>query len=403
MAAGPTPYLSIALLSWESLYSVAVGGVAAHVTELAAGLQRKGHEVHVFVRMGENQQPYEVIHGVHVHRVAISLHADFVTEMDMMGNSMMWSIGETESFMNRKFDIVHGHDWLVVKCLVQAKNIGGRKTVLSMHSTEYGRCGNTWHPHGQSARIRSFEAEGCYVADRVIAVSGALCDEVKFQYQVPDWKLRCVYNGINVHRFDGFVDAAPIKHLYGIGALEPVVLYVGRLTSQKGTDLLIEAIPRVLRHRSDAKFVIVGDGDMRRGLEGRVHEMGVQHAVRFLGAKSSSDIEVINLFKICDCVCMPSRNEPFGIVMLETWAAGKPLVATRQGGPGEIVSDGQDGYLTSVDVDGIAGGISGIFHNFAHSQWMGSQGRAKAAFRFSWDAIAEKTLEVYTELAKPHL
>ncbi|MGA2094052.1 MAG: glycosyltransferase family 4 protein, partial [Sedimentisphaerales bacterium] len=225
--------MRIAFFAWESLHSVPVGGVAVHVTELSAALQRRGHEVHVFTRLGQGQNTYALIDGVHYHRCPIDLHPDFITEMNNMGNSFVYFMRQTEAFQGAHFDVVHGHDWLSSKGIVQVKNNYGRKVFLTLHSTEYGRCGNN-NFNGQSDRIRSVEAEGAFVADRVIAVSGALCDEVKNQYRVPDWKLRCVYNGINCSRFDGFIDPGVCRRSYGVGPVEPMVLFVGRLATQKG-------------------------------------------------------------------------------------------------------------------------------------------------------------------------
>jgi glycosyltransferase involved in cell wall biosynthesis len=291
---------------------------------------------------------------------------------------------------------VHGHDWLCAKGIVQTKNDRGRRTVLTFHSTEYGRCGNHHH-NGRSERIRAIEAEGAYCADRVITVSGALADEVKWQYRVPDWKLRAVYNGINCRRFDGYIDPAVCRRSYGIGPLDPMVLFVGRMSTQKGPDLLLEAAPCILNNRGDAKIVFVGDGDMKAYLEHRARQLGVSHAVRFLNTMGVNS-DLINLYKSTDVVCVPSRNEPFGIVVLEAWAAGKPVVVTRNGGPREFVTHGQEGYVVYDNPQSISWGINGIFHNFDHARWMGQRGRAKAAYGFSWDAIAAQTEGIYREL-----
>ena len=388
--------MRIALLSWESLHSVSVGGVAAHVTELAAALERRGHEVHVFVRLGEGQPTYEVIDGVHYHRCPIDLHPDFVTEMNNMGNAFVYFLGAAEAHMNAPFDIVHGHDWLSAKAIVQAKNDRGSRVVLTMHSTEFGRCGNT-HAGGQSERIYAIEAEGVYCADRVITVSGALADEVKGLYHVPDWKLRNVLNGINCHRFDGYIDAAVCRRSYGVGPLDPMVLYVGRMTAQKGPDLLLEAAPGILEHRPDAKLVFVGDGDMKANLELRAHELGVAHATRFVGAMGTNG-DLINLFKSTDVVCVPSRNEPFGMVVLEAWAAGKPVVVSENGGPRYFTSHGEDGFVVYPNPWSVCWGVNTIFGNFEHARWMGERGRAKAAYGFSWDVVADQTEGIYREL-----
>jgi len=391
--------MRVAFYTWETLHTVAVGGVARHVTELAAGLQRRGHEVHVFARLGHLGQPsYEPVDGVHYHRCPVALNPDFVIEMNNMGNSLVWHMRETESHQGGWFDIVHGHDWLCAKGIVQARNDMGRRTILTLHSTEFGRCGNVLY-NGQSGRIRDIEAEGACVADRVITVSGALADEVKWLYHVPDGKLRTISNGVNCGQFDGTIDAAACRRTYGIGPMDPMVLYVGRLSVQKGPDLLLEAVPHILMGRGDAKFVFVGDGDLRPDLEWRAGELGVAGAVRFLGAMGPGG-DIINLYKSCDVVCVPSRNEPFGIVVLEAWAAGKPVVATHTGGgPRELVNHGTNGLLVYDNPQSIAWGINEVFHNFAHARWMGERGRVKAAYSFSWDAIAGQTEGVYRELA----
>jgi len=109
--------LLIAMCAWESLHTVAVGGVAPHVTELAAGLARRGNEVHLFVRAGHDmsQARYEVLDDVHVHRVPIELSADFVEECNNMCNAFVFHIREAEAHMHTVFDLVHVHDWLCAK------------------------------------------------------------------------------------------------------------------------------------------------------------------------------------------------------------------------------------------------------------------------------------------------
>ena len=93
--------MRIAFFAWESLHSIVVGGVAVHVTELAAGLQRRGHEVHVFVRLGQGLPTYDLIDGVHYHRCPLALNPDFVTEMNNMGNSFVYFMRATPT--NRPF------------------------------------------------------------------------------------------------------------------------------------------------------------------------------------------------------------------------------------------------------------------------------------------------------------
>lgn len=388
--------MKIAFFAWESLHTVPVGGVAVHVTELAAALDRRGHEVHVFARLGAGQTTFEVIDGVYYHRCPIQLDGDFVVEMNNMCNAFVYFMRQAEAYQGAAFDIVHGHDWLCSKGIVQAKNDLGRRAVLTFHSTEYGRNGNRML-NGRCAKIHAVEAEGGYVADRVIAVSPAMCDEVRWLYHVPEYKLRMVYNGVSCARFDGFIDAGQCRARYGVGPMDPMVLFVGRLSTQKGPDLLLEAVPGILAKRGDAKVVFAGDGDMRGQLERRAHQLGVNHAVRFLGAMDANGA-LIDLFKSTDLLCVPSRNEPFGVVVLEAWAAGKPVVATQNGGPRHFVEHGTNGFLVHDNPGSICWGIHSVFNNFEHARWMGERGRVKAAYGFSWDVIAQQTEGIYHEL-----
>ncbi len=385
--------MRIAMLSWESLHSISVGGVAAVVTEMAAAMDRRGHEVHVFTRRGEGQSYYQQIDGVHYHRCPFNLQPNFVDEVNEMCRSFVSHFFQTEDFVG-PFDVVHAHDWLASNAAVWIKQGRGRKVALTIHSTEYGRCGNNFWG-GQSARVRDHERHGTYCADRVMTVSNALKNEIMWMYNVPEWKTSVVYNGINYHHFDGWIDPSEVKASYGIGPIDPTALFVGRMAYQKGPDLLVEAIPFVLNYYPNAKFIYVGDGDLRFSVESRAWALGINHATRFLGYRSGQ--ELINLFKASDVVCVPSRNEPFGIVILEAWSAGKPVVASRNGGPSEFVWHEVDGLNIYDYPESIAWGIGNMFKDFEHARWMGRNGRTAVETSFSWDTIADQVLNIYHE------
>ena len=187
--------MRIALFSWETLHSIAVGGVGVHVSELAAALQRRDHEVHVFTRIGPGQSHYEVIHGVHYHRCGFRLNPNFVDEINNMCRSFVHVFCAVEDHVGR-FDVVHAHDWLASNAVVWIKEGRGRRAVLTMHSTEYGRNGNRFFG-GQSARVQDHERHGTYCADRVITVSNQLKAEIRWLYHLPDHKTHMIYNGVN--------------------------------------------------------------------------------------------------------------------------------------------------------------------------------------------------------------
>ncbi|MBN3038573.1 MAG: glycosyltransferase family 4 protein [Candidatus Omnitrophica bacterium] len=386
--------MRIAIFSWEAVHSIPIGGIAFHVTELACALERKGHEVHIFTRMGRPDHAlYERIHGVHYHRCPFTTNPDFIEEINNMCRSFVDCFFQTEDYIGH-FDIIHAHDWLTAHALAWIKEGRGwgRKFVFTIHSTEYGRCGNNFFG-GNSERIRHLEWLGTYCADNVIAVSRALKSEILWMYSVPDWKVKVVYNGINYRDYNGWIDAGAVKRMYGIAPLDPTVLFVGRMVYQKGPDLLLETIPNILKFYDNAKFVFAGDGDMRWGLEDKARHMGIRHATRFLGFQNGW--KLVDLFKACDCVCVPSRNEPFGIVVLEAWSAGKPVVASSYGGPSEIVWHDVNGFKVYPNHDSVAWGIGNLFEDFDHARWMGRNGRVAVETVFSWDIIAEEALAVY--------
>ncbi|MBF0478575.1 MAG: glycosyltransferase family 4 protein [Candidatus Omnitrophica bacterium] len=388
--------LRVALLSWETLHSISVGGVANHVTELACALERKGHEVHVYTRMAyPGHLQYQLIDGVHYHRVPYGPHSDFIEDINNMCRAFVGSVFHTEDYMGAHFDIVHAHDWLASNAMVWIKQGRGRRGIMTMHSTEYGRCGNNFYA-GPSARIRDHERNGTFCADKVIAVSYATKGEVQWMYNLPDHKVNVVYNGVNPTFYDVHVDAGGVKMRYSIAPMDPMVLFVGRMTQQKGPDILVEAIPMILRSYSNAKFVFAGDGNLRGSVERRAHQLGVGHACRFLGQQNAWGLR--DLYKACDCVCVPSRNEPFGIVILEAWSAGKPVIATNIGGPSEIVWHDVSGFKIHPNPDSVAWGVGSLFAGFEHGRWMGKNGRYAAEKDFSWDVIADHTLGVYKSL-----
>jgi len=312
--------------------------------------------------------------------------------MQNMSRSMAWHFFQCENYSGH-FDIIHGHDWHVVPALDEIKKARNKKVIFTLHSTEFGRNGNH---HGES-RINGLEWYGTYIANLVTVCTQTMKNEVVNLHRVPEDKIRVVHNGIHAWKFDGFIDAwEDCKKWLGFGPWDPMVVYVGRMEYQKGPDLLLEAIPDVLKDYPNAKFVFVGDGSMRSGLEGRMHQMGLSHAVRFTGY--IPDDWKTKIMKACDVVVIPSRNEPFGIVVLESWACYKPVISTHGTGAGEIVWHEVTGLRVFQNPQSIAWGIKRIFSDFEHARWMGKNGRKAAETAFNWDHIAREMLKVYEEV-----
>ena len=383
--------MRVGIFSWESLHSIRIGGLGVHATELAAGLERRGHEIHVFTRRAPSQTHYARIDGVHYHRIDQGVTYNFVQCMDWMCQAFAHRFHEVTKLIG-KFELVHAHDWLTGNALKYVNDGFRTPGVLTMHSTEYGRDGNVLYD-GFARWIRDTEAAACQHAKTIISVSGFLASELQRFYGVHHGKIHVVPNGVAYHDFDGYLEPGPVKARYGIGPLDPTIFASGRMTVQKGMDLLVEAVPMVLGYFPSAKFIIAGDGPEKDAVMNRARELGVSHAVRFLGTMTRGQYS--ELVRSVDIVAVPSRNEPFGIVALEAWAAGKPVVATTAGGPREFVWHGVDGFLVDACPGGLAHGIGSLLADHDHCRALGRNGRVAVEDKFNWDTVAAYTEGVY--------
>lgn len=380
----------------ESLHSICLGGLGVHVTELAAALQRRGHEPHVITRRKNAQNDKDCIGGVYYHRVDVPAGADELESTAFMCEAMVDRFRRVSAEVGG-FDIAHAHDWLTAEALAGVMAAGDAPGVLTMHSTEYGRDGNVFHD-GFARHVRDLEAAACHRADAVIAVSRFLADELRRIYQAPEAKLHVVPNGVSYRAFDGPVDPAEIKGRHAIPPQAPTVFAPARMTAQKGLDLLVQAVPMLLAEHPQACVVLAGEGPERETLERAIETLGIGRSTVLLGRLPYS--HYLDLLRACDLVAVPSRNEPFGIVVLDAWSAGKPVVATTAGGPREFVRNGVDGVLVEADPHGLARGIGSLLADLETGRTMGLNGRRAVEETFNWDRSAALTEAVYRTVAR---
>jgi glycogen(starch) synthase len=305
--------MRLAVLSWKSLYTIQVGGLAVAATRLAEGLAKAGHRVCFFTRRAPGQPEYMHINGVHYHTCVFDPGPNSLAFAYNMSKAFLESIERSERY-DGKFDIVHGHDWLIVDALHELKN-KGYPVILTYHSTEYGRNGGILGGFWESRQIAGKEWYGGYIADRVTTVSQAMKNELNAHYQIPLEKIAVIPNALDPAHVKLKVDHARIRSKYQIDPLAPVILAMGRLEYQKGPDILLEAIPAVLGEHPNARFLFAGEGSMKTRLKTRCNAMGVAHATHFLGFVPHS--ELLEILNSVDIVCIPSRNEPFGMALLE--------------------------------------------------------------------------------------
>ncbi|HII02744.1 TPA: glycosyltransferase family 4 protein [Methanosarcinaceae archaeon] len=380
--------LRIGMFTWESLYSIRVGGIAPHVSELSEAIAEAGHEVHLFTRARENND--EQIKGVHYHRVASDQYGSIIEQMNSMCDAMYCRFLEVRDQVG-EFDVLHGHDWHPVNVLCRIKAQFGIPFVLTFHSTEWGRNGNLHGDWWEAKEISHREWLGGYECSEVIVTSTVLANEIKHIYKIPDYKLSEIPNGINVGKIGKEIDRGKVKQNYGIHPFLPVVLFTGRMSYQKGPDILVEAAARVLKKR-DAGFVLIGDGEMRSKCENRAYELGIKDSCRFLGY--APDNTVRDWFNACDLVCVPSRNEPFGIVVLEAWDAKKPVVASEAVA---LVDNFRTGVVAYKNPKSIAWCLNYVLEGLDQNK-MGEKGYSLLKKRYNWKNIAEETIRVYEKV-----
>jgi glycosyltransferase involved in cell wall biosynthesis len=284
------------------------------------------------------------------------------------------------------FDYLHFHDWHTVEALRALQN---QNTIFSFHSTEFGRNGNQSAEGRLFHEISALEREAGRLADQVIAVSGVLKDEVVGLYEIPVEKCEVVPNGVIPSEYQRTVNTESVKKRYGIPPDAPLIFFIGRLAIQKGPDLLLDSVPSVIDEYPEAHVLIAGEGMMLAGLQMRARGL----PVRFLGL--ISDAEYVRLLNAADLVVIPSRNEPFGLVLLEAWSASRAVVATNVGGLSENIDHLIDGVKVAVNTAAIAGGINRVIGDPVRLRSLGTEGRRKVEDRFRWDVIGGRVSSIY--------
>jgi glycosyltransferase involved in cell wall biosynthesis len=206
-----------------------------------------------------------------------------------------------------------------------------------------------------------------------------------------------MYNALNFERFANLqVDKAAKRASLGVPPSAPLIGTVGRLTLQKGYHILLEAVPMVLQHYPDAHFLIVGTGDLATALQEQAQRSGLEKQVHFTGARN--DVE--ELFAIFDLFVSSSLWEGLPTVILESMAAGVPVVATRVSGSTELVNEGVTGLLAdSDDSQSLAQAILSMLNDSNLAQSMAASARAYVHQHFGITAIARQHAELYDKLA----
>jgi glycogen(starch) synthase len=384
--------LRILMFSWEYPPRI-IGGIARVVEGLSKALTRLGVEVHVITNEMPGSPIEEKDEGVFIHRVPISSPAP---------NFHAWVLLMNHYFAKRAgllgqevgpFDLVHGHDWLVLPSTAESRNFFHCTMVSTLHSLEYRRAGGSVNSI-EGKMVESFEWWLTYESSLVIVCSNAMKSDTRSKYNVPDQKIWVIPIGIDPKKFlTAHPDKRATREKFGVSSSDRLILFVGRLTHQKGCEFLIRAIPFAAKYHN-VKLVIVGDGYLRGELESLARMTGEGWRIKFLGFVPDS--EVVDLMLSADVMVIPSIYEPFGVVALEAMAARVPIVASNVDGLAEIVKHEHNGILTYPgDPSSISWGISRILSDPANAERLVEIGTKELSKQYTWDAVGALTLECY--------
>ncbi|MES2658206.1 MAG: glycosyltransferase [Verrucomicrobiota bacterium] len=276
------------------------------------------------------------------------------------------------------FDIIHAHDWMTFLAGVEVKKATGKPLVVHVHALQYDRA-------GAEARgwIYDIEKYGMEQADRVIPVSRYTGEIITLHYGIPARKIRPVHNGADP------VDAFATKKKFP----EKLVLFLGRLTSQKGPEFFLETASRVIAKNPHVRFVVAGTGDKLRPLieSGAFRGLGGHfHFTGFLDKEKVHD-----LLSMTDVYCMPSVSEPFGLSALEAAQFGIPAVISKQSGVAEVLKGALKADFWDVEL--MAKHINDLLTDDALRERVVEQAKLDIAAS-TWDAAAAKVMKIYEEL-----
>ncbi len=286
-------------------------------------------------------------------------------------------------------DVIHMHDWLSYPAGMAAKEATGTPLVAHVHATEFDRTGFG----SVNQAVYDVERRGMYAADKVLAVSEYTKRVIVEQYGISPDKVVVVHNGIDADdAVVGTAAEAELRRLKEAGL--SIVLFVGRLTLQKGPDYFLDAARKVIQHRPDTLFVVSGSGDMAKDIIDRAAELGIGDKVLFTGFLREKDLA--RLYSVSDLVVMPSVSEPFGIVPLESLLNGTPVLISKQSGVAEVI---RNSLKTDFwDTDDMTNKIISVLDNPALKQTLAEEGTREARTQV-WKKVARRCMMVYEKLA----
>ena len=276
------------------------------------------------------------------------------------------------------FDVIHAHDWVTFPAGILIASRSGKPLIVQVHATEFDRSGASPNP-----AIYDIEHQGVQRATAVIAVSELTKSILVERYQVPASKVRVVYNGVAP---ETTLETWPDKN-----GDTKVVLFLGRITQQKGPEYFVDAAAAVSKQFETVRFIIAGWGDMAPRMIEKVAALGLGHRIFFAGFLVGE--QVGRAYHMADVYVMPSVSEPFGLTALEAIQQGVPIIISKTSGVAEVVNRGAL-KVDFWDVNELANKIAAVLEHRALADELRRNGRREIR-GLTWDVAAQQCLDVY--------
>ncbi len=381
-AAGPAPNgytapegdgLTLAVFCYEGPDSP----VGRHAANLAAAHARRGHAVHLFTRL-----PVEKLPGVHCHATGECAGDDILERVDAFSREACNLF--LRYFPNGARVTLFGHEWSSVPALSLLRGLKNHEMVLSLRSLERQRSNMTSEV---SKKIEEIELSGLREARLILTQDAATAEVAKYWEPACAERIVPARTPFPVEPFRTVTDPGQVKARYQVGPIDPMVVYLGDLSERYGPDLLVKAMPGVLKNTKQARLVVAGDGGLFWPLRVYSRYLLLEHAVRLPGSVENQASH--ELLQAADVVVVPSREPTPWWPVLAAWAAGRPVVTTHNAAPG-LVEHEQDAVLCYPSENSLVWGVERVLFDADLRAKMAEKGAEKLEERFGWNSVAEQ-------------
>lgn len=378
--------MNICLLTSDFLPNV--GGMATHAHELAKALARKNHLVHLVHPVYKAEEDFvEQFDAVIVHRLFIASSAARIKHLFYIKKVRSYIL---DLHLHQKLDLIHWHD-LTPNCWTTRTFVGRFPLIWTNHTSNYLEyCESTIGRF----KIRAY----LHHPDAIISPSKELNEKSTRTGVKQDW-LFYIPNGVDAQKFSPVISSHNIESEYNLDPIQPIVICPRRLEPKNGVEYFIKAIPLVRAQFPDAQFLIVGGGfpEEKVRFEKMLKENQQAHGVIFTGNVPNTLMP--RFYVASDIAVLPSLMEATSISGLEAMSTGLPCIGTNVGGIPEIIEHERSGILIEPrNHEQLASQIIHLLADDDMRKRLGMAARRRVEENFSWDVIADRTLEVYSKV-----